>query len=133
MLAGLHRQHPGERVHELSSGQPQGSQAERACTRYLKGVSAPLRPIRFAAILKGTTCLALLLHPSCVCHLLVAIIAAWHLILPAPAVTAGREGSHALCMKLGPDDEPAHVPIRQGPTLANARGRRCSRLFRLST
>ena len=31
-----------------------------------------------------------------------------------PAVAAGREGSHALCMQLGPDDEPAYVPIRRG-------------------
>ena len=38
----------------------------------------------------------------------------WHSCLPAPAVTSGREGSHALCMKLGPDDEPAYVPIRRG-------------------
>ena len=68
----------------------------------------------FAEPLQGTTCLTLLLHPSCSCHLLLAMVAAWQSCVPAPAVTVGREGSHALCMQLGPDDEPAYVPIRRG-------------------
>ena len=63
---------------------------------------------------QGNTCLTLLLHPSCACHLLLGTVAAWRSFLSGPAVTAGREASHALCMKLGPDDEPAYVPIRRG-------------------
>ena len=74
-------------------------------------VSPDTYSVGFAELLQGT---AYLLHPSCACHLLLAIVATWHSFHPALAVTAGREESHALCMKLETDDEPAYVPIRRG-------------------